>query len=79
MSLVKEPIILNWRKIMIYFIITVVAVLSIFKVYQLVSLIANRWEEIKFAYDKPEIVRPVREDYAENVKRLEEMYTKKAQ
>ena len=35
----------------------------LFKVQQFVRTTASHWDEIKFAYEKPNLVQPIREDY----------------
>ncbi len=74
MSLVKEPVILNWKKIMAWLAIIIVSILGTFKLYQSSRYIANNWQEIKFAYEKPQMVRDMREKYQKGVEELEQSF-----
>lgn len=41
--------------------------------------VTSRWEELKFAYDKPELVRSLREDYQQRSAALDEAFLNRQQ
>ena len=74
MKLIKEPIQLDWKKIMTRLVIIIVSIFGTFKLYQSSRYIADNWQEIKFAYEKPQMVRDMREKYQKGVQELEQSF-----
>lgn len=74
MQLIKEPIQLDWKKIMTRLVIVIVLLFGTFKVWKAGSRVASVWQEIKFAYDKPQMVRDMREKYQKGIEELEQSF-----
>lgn len=74
MKLIKEPIQLDWKKIMTRLVIVIVLLFGTFKLYQAGYHLASVWGEVKFAYEKPQMVRDMREKYQKGVEELEQSF-----
>lgn len=74
MKLIKEPIQINWKKIMTHLLILIVLLIGAFKVYQIGYKVNKSWQEIQFAYEKPQMVKEMRESYQKGVEDLEKSF-----
>ena len=74
MKLIKEPIQINWKKIVTHLLILIVLFIGMFKVYQIGSKVNKSWQEIQFAYEKPQMVKEMRETYQKGVENLEKSF-----
>lgn len=77
MKLIKEPIQVNWRKILAHLAIITVLFSGIFAGYKGFQKVHAVWPEIKFAYEHADFIRSIREDYQGKVKNVEESYKQK--
>lgn len=74
MKLIKEPIQINWKKIMTHLAVVIVSLFVMFQIYTSGNKVMGAWQEIKFAYEKPQMVRDMRESYQKGVEELEKSF-----
>lgn len=74
MKLIKEPIKPNWKKIVTHLSILIVSLFVLLQVYTTGNKIHSSWQEIKFAYEKPQMVKDMREKYQSGVAELEKSF-----
>jgi hypothetical protein len=54
----------------------ILAGIVVFKLGGFVNTINKNWQEIKFAYEKPSIVKSIRQNYQEQEKKLDQSFLK---
>lgn len=76
------PVVKQGKKvgIVLLWVIALVALSYLsFKTFVLVKKVHDRWSEIVFAYEKPNLVKSVKEDYDAQVEKAEQNIEKRAQ
>jgi hypothetical protein len=71
-----ESLNLKWKavKSILFFITFLCLAFILLQVFTLINNISGRWEEIKFAYEKPAIVKSIKKDYDTKQSKLDQSY-----
>lgn len=79
----KPSVSIPWKKIfwtsIIVLVIVFVVIYFALKLFGMGQRISERWEEIRFAYEKPMLVRSIRTDYEQREKDLDASFLKRQQ
>lgn len=78
---IKKP--KKWKRnifISILFLIIIIIIAYFgFKFFSFVGRVSSNWREIEFAYEKPTLIRSIREDYQKKQNELDNSFLKKQQ